>query len=90
MMTPKSTNADDPEMVALGALTWVLSDEARAGRLLAVTGLTPEGLRAGVGRRDVLGAVLAFLESYEPDLLACAASMNVRPEVLVDAGRALG
>lgn len=89
MMKSKSTNAVDPEMVALGALTWVLSDEARAGRLLAVTGLTPEGLRAGVGRRDVLGAVLGFLENHEPDLIACAAEMGVRPEDLVDAGRAL-
>jgi hypothetical protein len=89
MMKPKSTNAVDPEMVALSALTWVLSDERRAERLLAVTGLTPEGLRAGVGRRDVLGAVLGFLESYEPDLIACAAEMGVRPEDLVDAGRAL-
>jgi hypothetical protein len=89
MMKRKSTNAVDPEMVALGALTWVLSDERRAERLLAVTGLTPEGLRAGVGRRDVLGAVLGFLESYEPDLIACAADMGVRPEDLVDAGRAL-
>ena len=89
MMKPKSTNAVDPEMVALGALTWVLSDERRAERLLAVTGLTPEGLRASVGRRDVLGAVLGFLESYEPDLIACAAEMGVRPEDLVDAGRAL-
>ena len=89
MMKRKSTNAVDPEMVALGALTWVLSDERRAERLLAVTGLTPEGLRAGVGRRDVLGAVLGFLESYEPDLIACAADMGVRPEDLVGAGRAL-
>lgn len=89
MMKSKSTNAVDPEMVALGALTWVLSDERRAERLLAVTGLTPEGLRAGVGRRDVLGAVLGFLESHEPDLIACAAAMEVRPEDLVDAGRAL-
>ena len=77
-------------MVALGALTWVLSDERRAERLLAVTGLTPEGLRAGVGRRDVLGAVLGFLEGHEPDLVACAESMGMRPEALVDAARVLG
>lgn len=89
MMKPKSTNTDDPEMVALGALTWVLSDEGRAERLLAVTGLTPERLRAGVGRRDVLSAVLDFLAGHEPDLISCAGAMGVRPEALVDAARAL-
>ncbi|HKR18085.1 DUF3572 domain-containing protein [Rhizorhapis sp.] len=88
-MKPKSTNADDPEMVALAALGWILGDDRRAERLLSVTGMTPEGLRAGVNERAVLGAVLSFLLGHEPDLLACAEAMNMRPEDLAAAGRDL-
>lgn len=88
-MKPKSTNADDPEMVALAALGWILGDDRRAERLLSVTGMTPEGLRAGVNERAVLGAVLSFLLGHEPDLLACAEAMNMRPEDLAAAGRGL-
>lgn len=81
-MKPASSNADDPEMVALGVLAWVLQDERRAERLLAVTGLTPDGLRSGVGDRRVLGAVMGFLMGHEPDLLACSQAMGMKPESL--------
>lgn len=79
----------DGEMLALGALGWVLADEARAGRLLALTGLTPEGLRARVQERDFLAAVLLFLEHHEPDLVACAEALGVPPQTLVAARQAL-
>lgn len=90
MMQADLTNADDPEMVALGALTWLLSDERRAERLLAITGLDPETLRARAGTRDLLAAVIGFLEGHEPDLIACADAMGVKPELLIAVGRALG
>jgi hypothetical protein len=89
MMQADLTNADDPEMVALGALTWLLSDERRAERLLAITGLDPETLRARAGTRDLLAAVIGFLEGHEPDLIACAAAMGIKPESLIAVGRAL-
>src|SRR3546814_15492579 len=79
MMKAEDTNADDPEMVALDALIWLLHDERRAARLLDVTGLTPDGLRAGVGDHATLAAVMTFLEGHEPDLLACAEGMDVKP-----------
>ena len=59
-MTDQQTN--DGETLALGALGWVLADAARAERLLALTGLTPEGLRARVQDR-------AFLAAHIPDLM---------------------
>ena len=80
---------NDGETLALGALGWVLADEARADRLLALTGLTPEGLRAWVQDRDFLAAVLLFLENHEPDLVACAAALGVAPVQLVAARQAL-
>ena len=86
-MTIPDTN--DPEALALSALGWALSDQARADRLLALTGLTPEGLRARLGERGLLAAVIGFLESYEPDLIACGVALGVPPERLVDARRRL-
>jgi hypothetical protein len=82
--------ARDPQALALAALGWVLSDENRAQRLLALTGLTPDTLRAGLGDAAVLGAVLEFLASHEPDLLAAADALGVEPAELAGAAQGLG
>ncbi len=71
--------------MALGALGWILGDSARADRLLALTGLTPDALRDGLGDPAVLGAVLEFLASHEPDLLAAAEALGVEPATLMAA-----
>ena len=88
-MTDQETNAS-PEALALHALGWILSDGDRAARLLALTGLTPEGLRAAIGDPALLAAVLGFLEAHEPDLIACAEDLGVKPDALVEARRRLG
>ena len=75
--------------LALSALGWTLADGPRAERLLALTGLTPEGLRARLGEPAVLAAILRFLEAHEPDLLACAGALDVAPAELVEARRSL-
>lgn len=75
--------------MALAALGWVLSDESRAERLLALTGLTPDALRGGLGDPGVLGAVLEFLAAHEPDLLAAADALGVEPATLAEAARKL-
>jgi adenine/guanine phosphoribosyltransferase-like PRPP-binding protein len=83
------TNQADPETLALAALGWTLADEARAQRLLALTGLTADDLRDRLGEPDLLGAVLRFLEAHEPDLIACAEALGVPPAELVAARRRL-
>ena len=80
---------NDAESLALQALVWILSDQDRAERLIAVTGLDPDDLRARAGEPAVLSAVLGFLENYEPDLIACAESLGVKPEALVRARAAI-
>ena len=79
----------DPHALALSALGWVLTDEDRAGRLLSLTGLTPEALREGLGDPAVLGAVLEFLCGHEADLVAAAHELGVEPQVLASARQAL-
>ena len=84
-MTVNETN----QMLALAALGWILEDNARAERLVALTGLTPDGLRARLGDPQVLSAILRFLEAHEPDLIACAEALGVAPTGLVEARREL-
>jgi hypothetical protein len=86
-MSDEQTN--DDEALALGALGWTLSEDMRAERLLALTGVTPELLRERLEDRAFLAAVLLFLEGHEPDLLACADALGVTPARLVAAREGL-
>ncbi|GGY92963.1 DUF3572 domain-containing protein [Novosphingobium colocasiae] len=79
----------DPQALALSALGWIVADDDRAGRFLALTGLTPDLLRAGLGYRGTHVAVIDFLCAHEPDLVAAADSLGVKPEALAAAGKAL-
>lgn len=87
-MRPAVTN-DDPSALALSALAWTLGDGDRAARLLALTGLDAGALRTRIGDPAVLAATLGFLESHEPDLVACADAIGTTPAALVAAGRTL-
>jgi len=69
--------------LALRALAWTLAEQARADRMLALTGLAADDLRARAADPAVLAAVLGFLEAYEPDLIACAEALEVLPAQLV-------
>jgi hypothetical protein len=84
-MRARDTNDPDSATLALSALAWTLSDQPRADRLLALTGLAPDELRARAGDPGLLAALLGFLESHEPDLLACADALAVKPEAIVRA-----
>lgn len=87
-MRARETNPEPAEL-ALRALVWTLGEPDRALRLLDVTGMTPADLRTRAGEPAVLSAVLGFLESYEPDLIACADGIGERPEAIVAARTAL-
>jgi hypothetical protein len=70
---------NDPSGLALAALAWVLGEPARANRFLDLTGLTPDGLRAGLSEGATHRAVLEFICAHEPDLLAASESLEVAP-----------
>jgi hypothetical protein len=75
----------DASGIALNALAWVLSDDARAQRFLGLTGLTPDSLRTALGDPETHRAVLDFLCSHEPDLVAAAESLDLKPAELAAA-----
>ena len=80
---------DKAAAIALSALGWTLSEGARAERLLALTGLSPDDLRFRVGEPALLAATLRFLEAHEPDLIACSEHLDLAPAELIEARRAL-
>nr|WP_052223262.1 DUF3572 domain-containing protein [Novosphingobium malaysiense] len=88
--SPDNGPGQDPQALALNALGWVLGDSDRAARFLALTGLTPDDLRASLDSPATLGAVLDFLRAHEPDLLAAADALGVEPAVLAGARERLG
>lgn len=83
------TSHEDAATIGLRALAWTLSDADRAERLLALTGLTAQALRARADDPALLSATLRFLEAHQPDLIACADALGLGPDRLVAAGRAL-
>lgn len=82
-------SATDASALALSALGWILSDEARARRFLDLTGLTPDVLRDSLGLPSTQLAVLDFLCAHEPDLIAAAESLALAPSDLAAAREAL-
>jgi hypothetical protein len=75
--------------LALAALAATLGDQRRAQRFLDLTGIGTDELRARAGDRELLAALLRFLEAHEPDLMAVAEALGCKPEDLVEARREL-
>ena len=82
-MRAHSTN--DAETLALSALAATLTDERRAQRFLALSGIDTEELRRRATDPVVLAAVIRFLEAHEPDLIDVAEAVGVEPQDLVAA-----
>ncbi len=83
-------STEDSSALALHVVAWTVSDAQRAQRMLALTGLDPDTLRAGLDRPATLRALLDFVLDHEPDLMACAADLGVAPARIVAARRSIG
>ncbi len=83
-------DTNDAHTLALNALVWVLHEPDRADRFLALTGLAGDDIRARINDPALLDGVIAFLEAHEPDLVACARTLDVEPAVLLGVRGTLG
>ena len=86
-MSGATTN--DASALALRALAASLADQRLAERFLSLSGIDPPDLRQRAGDPVLLAALLRFLEAHEPDLVAIAEELGVKPDALVDARREL-
>jgi hypothetical protein len=80
---------DEAETLALNAFAWILAEDARASRFIALTGAEPAALAAQLGSPGFTSAVFTFLMAHEPDLVACAEALALKPEALAAHGARL-
>jgi hypothetical protein len=82
---PEAGPANEPATLALLALGWLLADQNRAERLLALTGMTADDLRMGASCPRMLAEIIRYLEGCEVDLVAAADAAGTTPMQLVNA-----
>jgi Protein of unknown function (DUF3572) len=86
MNTPlKRVTREDAENVALGAFSFITADEERLGQFLAVSGLRPDNIRDAAASPGFFAAILDYVASDEPLLIALAKEMNTKPEHIMQA-----
>lgn len=85
----EANRQDWAEGCAIGALTFLAGDEGRLERFLAISGLTPETLRAAADSPGFLAGVLDYLLGDESLLNAHAANSGTDPADIATAHRIL-
>jgi len=85
-MSLKNTHkAPDSEVIALNCLTFLAEDGERLGRFLALSGVSPEMLRAQAREPSFLAGVFDYLLSDETLLLAFCEARDLKPETVIRA-----
>ena len=74
-MTPENA-----EILAINAVTFILSDEDIAPRFMAMTGADITQVKSNITDPTFLVGVLDFLLAFEPDLLAFCAEYSLNDE----------
>ena len=76
---------EQAETLALQALSFLVEDEDRLDRFLALSGLDQNDLRDRIADPAFLGGVLDHLLGHEPDLLEFAAAADIYPTFVLRA-----
>ncbi len=82
-------NRDIAEILALQALTFVVSDEKARNTFMTQTGLDGAEMRAAAATLDFQAGLLDFLTRHEDLLIAFCESEGIAPEDVGSAHRAL-
>jgi len=86
MNTPlKRVTREEAENVAVGAFSFITSDEERLSRFLAVSGLQPDTIRSAAASPGFFAGILDYVVSDEPLLVALAKELNAKPEHIMSA-----
>jgi hypothetical protein len=88
LKTPKSP-PPDPETLGLQALAFLVADDDRRNRFLALTGIQGDQLREIATTQHGLGAVLDYLLGFEPLLLEFATEIGVEAAIIATQRRKL-
>jgi hypothetical protein len=85
-----SGSREAAEALALEGLTFLAADPEHLERFVALTGLSPDNLRATGATADFLAGVLDYIAGDEPLLLAFAANHQIDPAEITRAWTLLG
>lgn len=77
--------AEIAEELAVRALQYVAGDQELLGRFMALTGIMPDDLRKIADSAEFRAGLLEFIISDEPTLLAFAASIGEKPQIIAGA-----
>lgn len=80
---------DEAEFLAIRALGHIAADEDLLGDFMALSGLSPDELRARAAEPEMLGGILDFLLADEARLLAFCGAEELQPELPARARQAL-
>lgn len=83
-------NVLDAETIAIHALAFLAGDLERLERFLALTGLSPDDVRAAAGDPGFLAAVLEHTTHDETLLMTFSANAGIAPEAVEAARIKLG
>src|SRR5260221_14640823 len=78
---PARLDRDGAVAIAAQAVAFLAAEEDRLGRFLALTGLSPAGLKAGLGQPAFLGAALDHVLGDESLLLGFGDSAGLAPDL---------
>ena len=82
-------DANQASLIALKALAYIAEDEVRLSRFLVLTGVEADYVPSAIEHPEFQGAVLEYLMSDEPTLLAFCAAEQIEPEAPAAALHAL-
>ena len=85
----KRITRDEAESIALSALSYITGHEEALGRFLAMSGLEPGAIRSAAASPGFLAAILDYVASDEPLLIALARELDTRPGRIMEAHRPL-
>jgi hypothetical protein len=86
MKTPlKRITREEAENVALGAFSYIAANEETLSRFFAISGLQPDTIRSAAASPGFFAAILDYVASDEPLLIALAKELNTKPERIMEA-----
>jgi hypothetical protein len=86
---PQKIGIEEAETLAVAAFSAISGDEERMSRFMAISGLRPDTIRQAADSPRFFAAILEYVVSDEPLLIALATELSVKPERLMGAHLAL-
>lgn len=81
----KRITREEAENVALSAFSYITSNEETLSRFFAVSGLRPDTIRSAASSPGFFAAILDYVASDEPLLIALAKELDTKPERIMEA-----